>query len=54
MHPNIMRIVDDIYLKESSSPDEFDKVIIISELAEESLDGFIKKKIDSNQMISEE
>ncbi len=53
-HPNIMRILDDIYLKQASSIDEFDKVIIISELAEESLEDFIQRKKNAGEMITEE
>ncbi len=53
-HPYIMKIADELYIKESSSIEETDKVIIISELAEESLKELIQRKKDSDEMISEE
>ncbi len=53
-HMNIMKLADDIYIRQSLSPDEKDKVIIISELDEESLDTFIKSKMESDEIIKEE
>ncbi len=43
-HPNILKMVDDVYLKKSSVINERDEVIVISDLAEESLDSLIQKK----------